>query len=88
MNIHDTIFYQNLGLPDDILRRKLHGDFSGALRLIDRRLAESKTPEAMKKCLTVHREMLVRLPEQFPYSRDEALAIIRKDIPDFTEEEF
>ena len=29
MNIHDTIGFQNIGLPDDILRRKLHGDFAG-----------------------------------------------------------
>lgn len=88
MNIHDTIGFQNIGLPDDILRRKLHGDFAGALRLIDRRLAESKTTQAMKNCLTFHREMLLRTPDQFPYTKEEALAIIRKDIPDFTEEEF
>lgn len=88
MNIHDTILYQNVGLPDDILRRKMHGDYSGALRLIDRRLKEAKTTEAMKKSLTVHREMLLRLPEQFPYTKEQALERIRKDIPDFTEEEF
>lgn len=88
MNIHDTILYQNIGLPDDILRRKLHGDFVGALRLIDRRLADPKTSQAMKYSLTFHREMLVRLPEQFPYTKTEALEIVRKDIPDFTEEEF
>ena len=88
MNIHDTIQYQNAGLPDDILRRKLWGDFAGALRLIDRRMAKGDLPDAMKHCLTVHREMLLRTPEAFPYTREEALAIVRKDIPDFTEEEF
>lgn len=88
MNIHDTILYQNIGLPDDILRRKLHGDFKGALRLIDRRLQEEKTSEAMKKSLTFHREMLVRLPDQFPYTKEEALAIIQKELPEFTWEEF
>ncbi len=88
MNIHDTISYQNIGLPDDILRRKLRGDFEGALRLIERRLADPRTPKAMTYCLTFHREMLLRTPSQFPYSREEALAIVRKDIPDFTEAEF
>ena len=44
MNINDTISFQNIGLPDDILRRKLHGDFAGAIRLIDRRLAEGNLP--------------------------------------------
>lgn len=88
MNIHDTLYYQNIGLPDDILRRKLWGDFDGAIRLIDRRLAQSGLSEAMRHCLTVHRKMLQRIPGAFPYTREEALAIIRKDIPDFTEAEF
>ena len=88
MNIHDTVSYQNIGLPDDILRRKLHGDFAGALRLIERRLADPRTPEAMKHSLTFHKEMIARLPEHFPYTKDQALAIVREDIPDFTEEEF
>ena len=87
MNIHDTIAYQNIGLPEDILRRKLHGDFEGALRLIDKRLAEGNISQAMKHSLTFHREMLLRLPEEFPYTKEEALAIVRKDIPDFTMEE-
>lgn len=87
MNIHDLISYQNIGLPDDILRRKLHGDFAGALRLIDKRLADPKTTKAMGYSLRFHREMLLRLPGEFPYSKEEALAIVRKDIPDFTMEE-
>lgn len=87
MNINDTIQFQNIGLPDDILRRKLHGDFEGAIRLIDRRLKDPATPQAMKYCLGVHREMLRRLPGEFPYTREEALAIIRENIPDFSEDE-
>ena len=88
MNIHDTLRYQNVGLPDDILRRKLHGDFEGAVRLIDRRLNEHNLSEAMRNALTVHREMILRLPEEFPYSRTEAIHIIRQKIADFTDEEF
>ena len=87
MNINDTIQYQNIGLPDDILRRKLHGDFPGAIRLIDRRLADPATPKAMRYCLQMHKEMLHRLPEEFPYSCEKALDIIREHIPDFTREE-
>ena len=87
MNIHDTIRYQNIGLPDDILRRKLWGDFDGAIRLIDQRLGDEMTSQAMKYCLTFHREILQRYPEDFPYTKEEALAIVQKDIPDFTMEE-
>ena len=88
MNINDTLVFQNIGLPDDIRRRKEFGDFEGAIRLIDRRLADPGTPEAMAHCLRVHREMLRLLPEEFPYSRQEALAIIREHIPEFTGGEF
>jgi len=77
----------NVGLPDDIRRRKLHGDFAGAIRLIDRKLA-GDLPEAMRRCLTVQREIICRLPEDFPYTRAGALALARERIPDFTEEEF
>ena len=69
MNINDTIAYQNIGLPDDILRRKLHGDFAGAIRLIDLRLAEGNLPQAMIHSLKFHREMILRLPEDFPYTK-------------------
>lgn len=84
MNVHDLIAYQNTGLPEDILRRKLHGDFTGALRLIDRRLQDPKTNTALANSLRFHREMLLRLPEEFPYTKEEALALVRADIPDFT----
>ena len=87
MNIHDLIPYQNIGLPDDILRRKLHGDFAGALRLIDRRLNDPNTAECMKQSLRFHKEMILRLPGEFPYSKEDALAVMQEKIPDFTMEE-
>lgn len=86
MNINNTLRYQNIGLPEDILRRKLHGDFNGAINLIDIRLKDAVLPEALRYCLLVQREMMLRLPGEFPYSRQEALAIIRKHIPDFSAE--
>lgn len=88
MNVNDTFQSLNIGLPDDILRRKLHGDFAGAIRLIDLRLKDEGLPRAMRACLTAQREIIRRLPEQFPYSREEAIAIIRNHIPDFGEETF
>ena len=88
MNINDTLKFMNMGLPEDILRRKMHGDFEGAIRLIDRRLKESNLPEALRGSLEVHKMICQRLPLEFPYTKADCLAIIRKDIPDFTEEEF
>ena len=88
MNINDCFRDLNVGLPEDILRRKLYGDFEGAIRLIDRRLARDDQPQGLRNCLTVQREMMLRIPDDYPYSREDALAILREHIPDFTEEEF
>lgn len=85
--MNDSFRYLNAGLPEDILRRKLHGDFDGAVRLIDRRLG-GDIPMALRQCLTAQREMIVRLPGDFPYTRQEALALVRARIPGFTEAEF
>lgn len=76
------------GLPEDILQCKLAGDFQNAVRLIDLRLQEQHLPQALRRCLTAEREMILRLPDEFPFSREEALALVRQHIPDFTEEEF
>ena len=52
MNINDNFRYLHIGLPNDVLRRKLHGDFEGAVAAIDRHLASPTTPETLKRCLT------------------------------------
>ena len=88
MNINDTLKYMRVGLPEDILQRKLAGDFDGAIRLIDRRLRETNLPEALRSSLLVQKKICQDLPSEFPYSKTDALSIIRKDIPDFTEAEF
>lgn len=87
MNINDTLKYLNYGAPDDIQRRKCHGDFEGAIRLIDRRLAEDGLTEAMKGSLLAQKQICGLLPTEFPYSKQEAVEIVRENIPDFSMEE-
>ena len=87
MNINDSLKYLQYGVPDDILRRKLAGDYSGAIRLIDRRLTEDGLTDSMKGSLLVQRKICEMLPSEFPYSKEDALEIVRKNIPDFTMEE-
>ena len=87
MKINDHFKYLNIGLPEDILRRKMHGDFEGAIRLIDRKLAQ-EIPDALRSCLIVQREIMSRTAADYPYSKEEAIAIIREHIPDFEEAEF
>ena len=87
MNINDTLQFQNVGLPEDILRMKHHGDYDNAIRLIDIRLQDENLPQCLRYCLQIHREMMVRMPIEFPYTYQQALDIIREHIPDFTKEE-
>lgn len=88
MNINDTLKYMRCGIPEDILRRKMHGDYEGAIRLIDRRLMDPSLPAALRGSLIVQKKICQELPGEFPYTREDALNIIRRDIPDFTDAEF
>ena len=88
MNVNDTLKYLRYGLPEDIRRKKEWGDYEGAIRLMELRIAEPGTPEVMKKAFALQKRICTLLPAEFPYSREDALEIIRESIPDFTEEEF
>jgi len=88
MGINENFRWLHIGLPEDVLRLKTCGDFEEALRAIDRRLASRRTPEALRKCLTVQREIIQRLPEDYPLTKEAAVALAQKRIPDFTEAEF
>ena len=69
MGMNDNFRFLHMGLPEDVLRRKEHGDFPGAMAAIDRHLQSGGIPEALKKCLTAEREILRRLPEDYPLTR-------------------
>ncbi len=87
MNINDTLVYSQYGLPEDIRRWKDSGYFDEAIRLIDLRLQEPSITDALKGSLLIQKKICQMLPTEFPYSKAEALAIIRESIPDFTEAE-
>lgn len=87
MNMNDNFRYLHMGMSEDIIRRKTGGDLKGAVRLIDKHLS-GDIPDVLRACLTAEREMILRTPRDFPFTRPEALALVRKHIPDFTEEEF
>ena len=88
MNVNHTFSYLQIGLPERINRKKLFGDFEGALQDMERYFSTPDLPDAMRYCLMAEAEMLRRLPSDFPYTREEALAVARKEVPDFSEEEF
>ena len=87
MNINENFKYLNIGLPEDILRHKMYGNFNEAIRLIDIKLKED-IPQALRSCLIVQRELISRFHLDYPYNKAEALTLVRESIPDFSEEEF
>lgn len=74
-------------LPADVKRRSVAGDIDGALRLIDRYLADGKQPELAPR-LRAERLRLSRLERNFPYDRDAAIALVQKEWPEFTRSQF
>ncbi|MFR6332581.1 MAG: hypothetical protein ACLUOI_29890 [Eisenbergiella sp.] len=87
MTLNDKIKYLSTPLPEDIQSCIQSGFFDQAISLIDSRLA-SGCPEALQGRLELEKIRLIHLPEDFPYSYPQALALIRDTIPSFTEEEF
>ena len=88
MKTNDILKYLSYDLPDDIRRMKLHGDYTGALKLIEHRLSDPATPDALRGALEMQKIICSGLPAEFPYSRQDALHIIREKIPAFTDAEF
>lgn len=88
MNLNHKFKYLQLGVSEDILRRKCYGDFQGAIKLIDKKLQAKTLPQAMLNSLIVQREIILRLPENYVYTEEQAIEKVQKHIPDFTGEEF
>lgn len=83
----DHVPYLAVPLPEDIRRRKDAGYFSEALKLIELRL-RGNLPLALRKRLELERELIPVWEADYPYSFDEALAILSENISGFTREEF
>ena len=79
--------YLNVALPAEIEKAKEFGDFERAERMADLMISLEDTPECMRERLLLEKEIIRRLPLHYPYSEEEGLALIRKEIPDFTMEE-
>ncbi len=60
-------------LPEDIEKLKWHGDFTRALKIIENRLGKD-IPGIMKERLVLERDIIRRLPLQYP-------SAIRRPLP-------
>ncbi len=86
MNWNDEIVLLRVPLPEDVLKHKWHGDFAAAQRVIDRRLSRD-IPEVMQKRLLLEKKLLMRIPEYYIYTREEACTILKETIRDFQPQE-
>ena len=77
----------SMPLPEDILKRKWAGDLEGAIKAIDLRL-KKELPEMLRARLECEKERIRRLPTQYPWDREQALAKLRELVPSVTEAQF
>ncbi|MCI1966436.1 MAG: transglutaminase-like domain-containing protein [Oscillospiraceae bacterium] len=84
--MYSDLQYLEVPLPEDIQKMKGHGDFKLLQKVIDRRL-KTNLPFALKKRLELEKKILLRIPEDYPYSWEEADEILRDNLKDYQEEE-
>ena len=77
----------SMPLPEDILKRKWAGDLEGAIKAIDVRL-KKELPDMLRARLECEKERIRRLPTQYPWNREQALAKLQELVPAVTEEQF
>lgn len=73
-------------LPEDIEKLKWRGDFDRALKVIDLRL-EKDIPRMLKDRLRLEKDILERMPLQYPYSWEAAVSLASKQIEGMSEDE-
>ncbi|OUQ40851.1 transglutaminase-like domain-containing protein [Faecalibacterium sp. An121] len=102
-DLNETFRSLNEGLPGDIARLKAAGYFAEAIARIDERLAEDwsatqngpglaanptpRGPDGQREAMTAQREIMRRLPLEYPYDQQQAVAKMQARVPDFTLEE-
>ncbi len=86
MNYSD-LQYLSVPLPEDLSKLKGFGDFARMERVIDKKLQNAALPKALRARLELEKELIRRLPDEYPYSVNEALQQLRECFGEFSEEE-
>lgn len=82
----DDLQYLQVSLPEDLLKLKWYGAFKRMEKVIDLKL-NKEIPAALKKRLNLEKEIIKRLPDEYPLTYDQALAICHENFIDFKDEE-
>lgn len=85
---YDDLKYLSVPLPEDILKEKWSGNFERARKIINRRMHEENIPYSLKCRLELELNNLNLLEQCYTLTKIEALEVVRKRIPDMSEEEF
>ena len=83
----DDFRHLDIGLPPEILRLKDAGYLTRAVAACDRLLEQDPDP-SLAACVRAERYRMLETPLHFSVSRDQAIAMIREEWPEFTEEQF
>ena len=74
-------------LPEDVTRAKLHGDYLSPRQLIHSWLGR-EIPQALRSRLEMELDLiLVMEKDEFPYTYEDALRLMRSSVKDFRDEE-
>ena len=85
--MYQDLSYMKIPLPEDVLKLKNYGDFSGAQKMIDHFMTKD-IPNALRKRLEIEKDVLkVMGGNEYPYTYEEALEIMTSHLRDFKEEE-
>ena len=76
------------GVPEDVERLYQAGRFAAADRRIQTLLGQEHLPAIARDALRARAEQMRRLPESYPHTRAAALAMLRRELPDFSDAEF
>lgn len=87
MSAEHSIDSLSMPLPEDILKRKWAGDLDGAVHAIELRL-QQPLPNMLRDRLICEREIIRRLPTQYPWSREQALQKFIELFPTATSDDF
>ena len=79
--------YLRYPLPPDVQRLFEAGEFAHMERVITKRLADPRTPEALKKRMTFQLAIAQQLPRDYPHTRSALLKRLQETIADFKPEE-
>ena len=86
--MYQDLSFMNVPLPEDILKLKIYGDYAGAQKMIRYFLEEKDIPQALRKRLEIEQEVIgVMGGNEYPFTYDEALEIMKSHLRDFKKEE-